>query len=168
MGAIMASAATTDIWAILWPVIIGGLLATLPGVVGQIVTHVLAQSAAAKTRRRNRFQRIADGLAELERWLSGQKNELVYGEKPKDDPDPLPAVMTMAMMDFPELLPELDELEDKARLYTQWQQKAAVKRLQGNLTELNSGFDEAFKPYWQQHLVVVAKLRSIATTKALR
>ncbi|MBE0580816.1 hypothetical protein [Devosia sp.] len=157
-------AATTapDIWPILWPVIIGGLLATLPSVVGQLLTHLLAQSSEKKARRRDRFQKIGEGLSSLEVWLNNRRSELAFAGPAVAEPDPLPSIMTLAMMDFPELLPALDLLEEKARDYTRWQIAAASKRLKGDFATINDGFDDAFRPFWGQFLAVQKELRAIA------
>ena len=142
----MEPAATPDIWTVLWPVIIGGLLAVLPSVVGQVVVHFFAQSSAKATRSREQFMKLAAGIASYEDWMNRRHNSRAFGER---DPgaSPLPNVTAIASLDFPVLLEALDAVTSAARDYELWQNKAGLKRLAGNLTEINEGLDGAYGPF---------------------
>lgn len=142
------SSTAPDVWLTLWPVIIGGLLTLLPAVIGQVVVHFLAQTAAKGIRERDQFQKLAAGIAAYEMWINGRTDHKAYG-MPDPGVSPLPNVMAIAALDFPVLLGALDAVASAAVELSQWQSRAAIKRLQGEVANLNDGFAEAYRPFLQ-------------------
>ena len=142
----MEPTATPDIWIVLWPVIIGGLVAILPTIVGQIVGHLFAQSSAKATRSREQYMKLAEGIASYEDWINRRHNSRAFGEL---DPgaSPLPSVIAIASLDFPVLLDALDAVTSAARDYELWQNHAGLKRLAGNIAEVNEGLDGVYGPF---------------------
>ncbi|HWU19412.1 MAG TPA: hypothetical protein VN155_17165 [Devosia sp.] len=95
-------------------------------------------------------------------WLDLKRTEAVFGGNPVADPDPMPAVMTIAMMDFPGLLPSLDALEVEIRSYRQWQYKAGLDRMAKKSANVPDGFKEAYQPFWAQYNKVLVEMRAVA------
>ena len=155
--------ASADLWPVLLPVIVGGLLALLPGAAVQIVTHILSRRAAREDRRRQRLEQLIFSLQEYEDWLDRDHSEKVYGiGAPVSELSPWVKITAIATMDFPNVLPDLDKVEYVASQYRLWINKAKLKRLQGQIAELSEGLNEVYMPFKTQINAVQNKLRQIA------
>lgn len=112
------SAGSVDLWAVLLPVIVGGLLALLPGVVVQIITHILSRRAERDDRRRHRLEQLFVILSEYEVWLNRYQSEKAYGiGTPVTDMSPWAKITAIATIDFPRILPFLGKAENAASQY---------------------------------------------------
>lgn len=158
-----AASAAPDVWLTLWPVIVGGLLTLLPAVLGQVVVHVLSQRAAKGVRERDQFQKLAAGIAAYEIWIHARTDHKAYGAA---DPgvSPLPNVMAISALDFPVLLGPLDAVATAALGFVQWQNQAALKRVRGEIANLNDGFSEAYKPFLHEFSHLNDELRVVGVS----
>jgi hypothetical protein len=149
----MEVAATTSVWAVLWPVIVGGLIGVIATAIGPTITHMLTVKAAKKEKREKLFGSMIESLFEFDHWLDLKKDSYVYGVE-KDLPySPLSKAIAVASMHFPKVLPALHDLDIKATEYQQWMTEASARRNAGKIDTLNNGFKEVYKPYAEAMLL---------------
>lgn len=143
----MNAATTASIWPVLWPVIVGGLIAVIGAGIGPFITHLLTSRAARVEKRQKLFESMLAALFEFDHWLNLKKDSYVFG-KGRDLPySPISKAIAVALMYFPEALPALRDIEIKGHDYQKWMTEASLRRLSGQIETLNDGFEEAYKPY---------------------
>lgn len=150
----MQTPSPPDIWIVLWPVIIGGVLAILPTMFGQVAVHFFAQRSAKILRARKQFMKLAEAVAGYEDWITKRHHAKAFGG-PEPGASPLPLIVAIASLDFPILLEAIYAMASPALKFELWQNRAALKRLGGNSASLNEGFDAAYRPF----LAALSKLK---------
>ena len=143
----MEVAATTSIWAVLLPVIIGGLITALGTWAGPIIAHILTSKTAGREKREKLFETMVSSVYEFDHWMDQKRNVYAYGEKQELPYSPLAKGISIASMHFPKALPLLKEIDLQAAGYQFWMTEAAGRRLKGQLERVNDGFVEAYSLY---------------------
>ena len=146
------------------PVIVGGIIGVLGGVVGPPFVHWLNERAARKKRRAEKLEELVGVLYAHQHWLELMRNIRVFGQEGETPPSPFAAARAISVVYFNELQTALDELENMSRLYEVWMLEAAKKRLSGETKDLNVGFSEIYTPYLSKFSDVIAALKKIAST----
>jgi hypothetical protein len=158
VGGKMEAAANTSIWAVLWPVIIGGIIAVIGTTITPVITHGITSKAARAEKREQLFTSMLAALFEFDHWLDTKRDTYVYGFAKDLSYSPLAKAIAVASMHFPEAIPLLRDLEIKANKYQIWMTEAAQRRMQGNFAALNDGFTEAYEPYSKAVVAFHAKI----------
>jgi hypothetical protein len=149
----------------LLPVVVGGLLAMGGGVIGFIGSVILGvmQSQREKQKRRaDKFEEFVSALYEYEQWMDTQKNVRCYGENLPLGISPLAKAEAIAAIYFPSCSEKIKELERASLAYSAWMARSAMKRLDGRISELNTGFDEVYQPFYRNLAAVLDEARKIA------
>lgn len=161
----VAAAANQSIWAVLWPVVVGGAIGILAGLIPQLAGHFLGRRAAKEDLRRQRFEEMMTALSQHHHWLLLRRDRLVFGEAKPDVAPPFQQARVICGMYFPALEKKIMELDLAAQDYELWMIEAGKRRLQGKYDSLSDGMAEAYRPYrskfadFQQEAYAYAKDR---------
>ncbi|TIS51767.1 hypothetical protein [Mesorhizobium sp.] len=147
------SATGTDpsIWSVLLPVLVGGGLTLLGVALGPAITQWLESRSASQTTRIQRFEELLSLLQQHDDWLTMMRLVQAYGEKHDLPPEPLPKAFAISAIFFPEFLPDLRKIDSATRAYSLWMARAAQRRLEGKISEINDGFDAIYLSYAKTH-----------------
>ena len=143
----MEASATASIWAVLGPVIVGGVIAVVGTAIGPLVTHTLTSKAAKREKRQKLFETLITALFEFDHWLEVKRSTHVYGEAKELPISPLSKAIAIASMHFPETMVALRDIDVKATQYEGWMATANQRRVNGDLKNMHEGFTDAYSPY---------------------
>lgn len=141
------------------PVVVGGLIGVLGGLVGPPLAYKLGQKAEFRSRRREKLEELILTLYEHKQWLDDRVLIRVFGEVDDRLPSPLPKALTIAAMYFPgesQILRELDILSSN---YEAWMSVESLKRHRGNTSDLGDGLPEVHEPYMQKFFEVIHRFQ---------
>lgn len=153
------------VWETLIPVVVGGGIAAVGGIVAPTVSKWLDNRAERRKRRAEKFEEMINTLYENDDWLDELRGIRAFGNQRAERACPLPRGQTIAALYFPALIGEFDKVEVEGRKYIMWMNEAAKKRLGGKLNELNDGLEAAYKPYRVQFVSTLNVLRDYAKTE---
>jgi hypothetical protein len=89
------------------PVIAGGLLAILGGIIAQVATHHFSASREKTALLRSRIELIAKALYAHSQWLEERVNQMIFKNEDHESPSPLPEAQMLVNLYFPELQAEI-------------------------------------------------------------
>lgn len=130
--------------------------------VAQIVTHILAQRMSDRVRRRDRFDEAMRLLWEFESWVDADRNHAQFGSAEPKAPNPFSKLMTIAVMDFPRIVPDLDDLRTKQLEFSIWYKERGMERLRRNIEGLGDGAGNAYQPFYRTMKTIENSMRDIA------
>lgn len=110
------------------PVVVGGLLATLGGVVGAVVLHKLERKTSNMRLKREKLEQLVDASYRVESWLSGKLDDLPGHEKDLGI-FPMSEVEMISRLYFPELRAEVIQLSVASASYQKWIAESRVNML---------------------------------------
>ena len=87
----------------LLPVVIGGVLAALGGVVGAVITHQLSASRELRSSERARLERIASLAFEYSAWLERRTSALLFQNVDFREQSPVDELRMLVNLYFPSL-----------------------------------------------------------------
>lgn len=143
----MNEAAETSVWTILLPVLVGGVLATIGGAVGPTLSYLFVARSTKIAKTEQRFEDLLSAIYEYDHWLDHRRNQVAYGQEMALAAPPISKAIAIAIIHFPKLLPSIKELDTASQTYTLWMTKAGVKRLEGDIDNMNDGFNAAYTVY---------------------
>ena len=135
----------SDVWSILLPVIVGGILAALGGAIGPVISHMLGSRTSRQSTRTQRFDEMMASVYAHDHWLELQRRALAFGESLEVGPPPIYKARAIALTNFAELILPIQKLDSASSGYQFWMVGAGQKRLNGELASLNDGFRETYK-----------------------
>lgn len=150
------------------PVIVGGIIGLAGGLLGPPLAHWLNERAAKKKKRAEKLEELIGALYAYAHWLALVRGIRVFGHELTEPPSPLPTARAIAVIYFPDLDGLLTELEDVARPYEVWMLEAGKKRLDGNIKEVQVGFDDVYRRYWFKFNDLMSALKKFAMTESAR
>ena len=136
-----------EVWAVLLPVLVGGGLALLGSLLGPMLQQWWAGRTETQKLRVERFEQLLATLHAHDHWLELRRLQLAFGREDVKEQAPLHKTRSIAALYFPHLLAELNKLTIQAKRYEVWMAEAQRRRLDGKLSEVNHGFDEAYDGY---------------------
>jgi hypothetical protein len=134
---------------VLLPVIVGGGIAIIGGLVGPPFLHYLQQKAEKKRRRAEKFEELVATLYEHEHWLREITDVRLFGGEVRNVVSPMAKVKAISTVYFPEFEGQITDLNVIATQYGIWALKAQQKRL-ANDPKFADGGPEAYQPYAQK------------------
>ncbi len=158
------SATAASIWPVLLPVIVGGALALLGGVLGPVFNHWLSSRSDNQKKRAERFEELLAQLHQQDEWLMLSRRVIVFGEKLDIPTEPLPRAMAISSLYFPQFLPLLSELESASIDCYVWATKAGQRRLAGEVASINDGFPDMYADYRKTFIEVRDTIAKHAVT----
>lgn len=140
----MTDAAINPTWAVLLPVLIGGGLTILGGLVGPFVQYALSGRRSVQEKRAGRFEAMLQAIYDHNHWLDRQKDVRAWGAAFDPGPSPIDKARSIVLIDFPELRLAVRQLDVASSTYQQWMTEAASRRLRGEREKIGEGFLEAY------------------------
>lgn len=141
-----------EIWSILLPVVVGGALAVLGGAIGPVMSHLLGSRASRQSIRTQRFDEMMASAYEHDHWLDLKRRSLVFGERLEAGPPPIYKARSIVLTNFKDLVQPIKKLDAASSGYQAWMASAGQKRLNGEVSALTNGFDEAYKNWLAEFL----------------
>jgi hypothetical protein len=93
------------------PVVVGGLLAVVGGVGGQLLTHWLTRKREKTNLRRERLEALVKAVYQYKRWVSDKSTLMIFRNEDHDVPSPLDEANMIQSLYFPELATEILAVE---------------------------------------------------------
>jgi hypothetical protein len=149
-------------WAKAVPVIVGGSLAILGGIIGQIIANALSRSRDRASLRRERAEALVRSLYAHTQWIKDKQSAL-FRQQDHDEPSPLSEAQMLQKLYFPTLAPQLLAIL-KAELplfkFVGAQRLAQVKDLTAWIAAWDATpFNDAYVEYLKAIEAAVAKCR---------
>ncbi|MGO8313839.1 hypothetical protein ACC827_26520 [Rhizobium ruizarguesonis] len=135
------------VWAVLLPVLVGGGLTIVGGLISPFVQHALTSGTARDVRRADRFNAMLRAVYEMDHWLDNMKRVVAFGEAFDPGPSPMHNARSIVLTDFPELRLAIRKLDLASSKYQQWMGEALSRRVNGENSKINEGFPEAYKAW---------------------
>src|SRR5262245_22191134 len=139
----------TTMLNVLLPVIVGGLIAIVAGLIGPPFLHHLQQKAEKKRRRAEKFEELIATLYEHDHWLTAMASVRLFGGEEIKVVSPMAKVQAISSVYFPEFEEKITQLDAAGDQYELWTMKARQKRLANDPT-FADGSAETYKPYGEK------------------
>ncbi|MDM9619063.1 hypothetical protein [Rhizobium sp. S96] len=153
-------------WAVLWPVIIGGVLALLGGAIPPVVTHWLNVGSENRKKRNEHLEALVNAVYEHDHWLDLERRNYIWKGEEQAAAQPVQKAAALAAIYFPSLSKPISDLNLASGAYKVWIYQAASRRARNELAStLNEGFEEVYNPYYAQLAKVIAEVSRIAGAK---
>jgi hypothetical protein len=110
----------TTMFDVLLPVIIGGGIAIVGGLIGPPFLHHLQQKAEKKRKRAEKFEELIATLYEHSHWLKEMQNVRLFGAEDKNVMSPLAKVQAISTVYFPDFEDQIRQLDIAADQYDLW------------------------------------------------
>lgn len=149
----------------LWPVMVGGGLAILGGIVGSVfnlATKLLDRNTELRKRREERFQKMVRAVYEYDHWVETMGRKVAFGEEVEPGLSPIAELESLAAVNFPELLGAIASLQAAFSRYRVWMYESAQHRVAGELAKRQIGLEAAYKPYLESRDALLAAIRTYA------
>lgn len=150
------------------PVIVGGLLTMGGGVVGfigSVILQVLQDKKDRASKRAAKFEDLVGAVYEYDHWIEQLRNIRCFGAEDTKEISPLAKVEAISATYFPSFSKSIGVLSRSAGQYQLWMSKAGMKRLHNQISEINDGFDEAYRPYGENLNRLLDELKQFAATE---
>jgi hypothetical protein len=151
----------TTMFAVLLPVIVGGVIAIAGGLIGPPYLHHLQQKAEKKRKRAEKFEELIATLYEHNHWLLAMANVRLFGGEEIKVVSPMAKVQAISSVYFQEFEKQITQLDVVADKYELWAMEARQKRIQNDPTYA-AGAAEAYQPYGQKFNSLLRELREFA------
>ncbi|MER9629955.1 hypothetical protein [Mesorhizobium sp. M0296] len=129
-----------------YPSTSGGLLALLGVAAGPAVTQLLNDRTSQKAKRTQKYEDLISAIYDHDHWLA-QRVQAAFEGRDIDSQPPIQRATLLCSLHFPELLPHVQNVENKGRPYLMWILGVRRKRLVNDLSGASDGMQDAYKPY---------------------
>jgi hypothetical protein len=146
---------------VLLPVIVGGLIAIVGGLVGPTFVERTKAKAERERKRREKFEELVLAIYEHRHWISTMRGSKVFGHDDFLAPSPMAKIETISAIYFPVFRDQIHDLDILADKYEFWMMEARRKRLNGDDTYVEGG-TEAHRAYSEAALRLLKELRDYA------
>jgi len=102
------------------PVVVGGLLATLGGVLGAVVLHKLERKTSNTRLKREKLEQLVDASYRVESWLNERMSVDLFDHENDPGTSPMSEVEMISRLYFPELREDVIHLSMVSIRYRQW------------------------------------------------
>jgi hypothetical protein len=99
-----------QVLTVLLPVVIGGCLAALGGVLGALINHRLSASREVRTSERAKLERIATMAFEYSAWLERRLSAMLFQRIDFREQSPTDELRMLVNLYFPSLRSEMSEV----------------------------------------------------------
>ena len=145
------------------PVLVGGALAILGGVAGQLITHRLAIAREKKTHRRERIELLVKALYAHSQWLDERFNTMIFLNQEHDVPSPLSEAEMLKSLYFPELQTEISAIMQAQIPMMKFISDQRIERMKDEAAWIKAWNRESYDAMYKTHLIVLS-----TTTKKCR
>lgn len=151
------------------PIIIGGLLAIIGGIMGQVLTHRLSARRERNELLNTRIEAIVKALYAHSRWIEEKFDTMVFRIEDHNSPSPLDEAIMLKSLYFPELHQEIvDVMAAQTPLVNFiWEQRIARKKDDAAWLQTfnRSPYNEAYKAHLSALSAVTRKCRAIVESR---
>jgi len=138
------------------PVTVGGLLATLGGVVGSIVFHKMERKTSNMRLKREKLEQLVDASYRVKFWLEEKKGADLFGHEKNLGMFPISEVEMISRLYFPELREDVRQLSLASISYQKWITEGRIKMLKNE--EIGDDYKEGFDPIYEGLLLSISSL----------
>jgi hypothetical protein len=168
VGWIMTDVATasTSLMNVLLPVVVGGLIGIISGLVGPYCIQRAKDAAEKKRKRAEKFEELVAAVAEHRYWLAVMRFFVISGQdywRGIGQPSPITKVQAIASTYFPEFKLLVLQLESASNQYEQWILDTGQKRVRNEPGYENlTGHGDVLTKYVDKQQEFLAELESFA------
>jgi len=106
---------------------------------------------------------LVAAVYEFDHWVDSIRQRDAYGvDGIPETVSPMAKVQSISSVYFPQFDGLIREWDLAVIQYRVWIHTAGQKRLAGNVTQVNDGLEEAYKPYWQKRDALMDALKQFA------
>jgi hypothetical protein len=146
---------------VLLPVVIGGLIAIVGGLVGPTFVDRVKAKTERQRRRAEKFEELVLALYEHRHWMERARVIRVFSDNDVVEASPIAKVETISAIYFPEFREQISNLDILADRYELWMIEARRKRLH-NVANYADGATDVFGPYSEASLKLLKEMREFA------
>ncbi|MGB7543809.1 MAG: hypothetical protein WBM28_17550 [Burkholderiales bacterium] len=147
------------------PVVIGGLLAILGGVAGQIITHRLTAARERSAVIRERIESLVKALYGHTQWLEEKRVTMLFRDGDHDSPSPLEEARMLQSLYFPELAAEIIAIQQAQIPMMEFVGQQRVARMKDRKAWMESfsqaPYLEMYKAHLLAHNAAISKCRTL-------
>jgi hypothetical protein len=144
---------------------VGGLYALVGVLVGAWLANALRRRTDRQTRRAEKFEELVAAVYQFDHWLDTMRSfSLSGGNNPPNSVSPLPTIVALSTVYFPQFEKRIAELQKAALAHELWVKDAAHKKMQGD-ANYDLGLKAAYEPYLIKRDELLRDLRKQAKRK---
>jgi hypothetical protein len=152
---------STPLMNMLLPVVVGGLIAIIAGLVGPYFIQRAKDATEKKRKRAEKFEELVGAVYEYDHWIDTTRNIRIVSDDREITVSPIAKIRAISVTYFPEFERAVEELQTAGLRYGMWMLQAGQKRLQ-NEPEALAGHEEFAKVYVEKRQSLLTELRSFA------
>lgn len=150
----------------LWGVLIGGALAIVGGLGGQLLTHYLNRRRESRTLLRERGERMVEALYQHKTWLDDKRIAVIFRQLEHDKPSPLEEAKMLQELYFPSFSKLIVPIMEADLNMTQFIGQQRISQMKDMNVWLASVNNTPYNNYYKQYIADLAVL-VIAVRKKL-
>jgi hypothetical protein len=150
----------TPLWNVLLPVVVGGLIGILSGLVGPYFIQREKDAADKKRKRAEKFEEWVGAVYEYDHWIDTIRGIRVAGLDGEITMSPFAKIRAISDTYFPEFEKAIEELRATGHTYGMWMLEVVQNRPQKDA--LLARHETIVGPYVEKRDALLAELRSVA------
>jgi hypothetical protein len=150
----------------LWPVIVGGGIAIVAGIVGPYLIQRTKDAADKKRKRAEKFEELVSAVSEHYHWFAIMRYFFISGQGSQPPLSPIIRIEAIVSTYFPEFEEWVRRLDIASNRYEVWILNVGQKRVRNEAGyEKLDGHDEVLTNYTDVRNNFLGKLRGFARRK---
>jgi hypothetical protein len=150
-------------WNVLLPVVVGGAIAIVAGVVGPYVIQRVKEKADRKQKRAEKFEELVGAVAEHYHWIGALRFFAISGQGNQPTLSPITKIEAIASTYFPEFELLVRQLDFVSNEYEKWILNTGQKRIRNEPGyEKLTGHDDVLTKYTDKRAEFLMELKRFA------
>ena len=145
----------------LLPVVVGGLIGIIAGLVGTYFIQRAKDAADKKRKRAEKFEELVGAVVEHLHWINTMRNFRTFGIGSEPAMSSVAKIQAISDTYFPEFEDLVQQLYTASTDYEIWSSRAAQKKLRSE-PEYMAGHENIVKTYMEKREALLTALRNFA------
>ena len=158
-----ANCSVTPLWNVLLPVLVGGVIGIIAGVVGPYIIQRSKDAADRKRKRAEKCEELIGAVVEHLHWFAFMRYFFISGQGSEPTLSPIIKIEAIAALYFPQFNDLVRQLDSASKKYEVWILDVGQKRVRGEPGyEKLIGHDEVLTKYAERRDELLTELRKFA------
>jgi hypothetical protein len=152
-----------SVWSGLLPVVVGGAIGILAGVIGPYFIQHAKDAADKKRKRAEKFEELVAALVEHYHWMANMRFFFISGQGSQPPLSPITKIEATVATYFPEFESQVRQLDSASNQYEVWILSAEQKRIRNEPGyEKLTKHDDVLAKYTDKRLDFLVELKRFA------